>query len=260
MADNNNNRTTTTTQIRNLYSEGMSYLNTKFFNTNLCFTFYPFISKDNTGRSTYDMKNGVATTVNYEGAYALYHVAKNIINGELNECDLPIPCAAGATLNLRRQMSQLGTMETVFSITKNNVTIPFKFQTITMNVKENGQPTVKIIESGLGSFMKIVDGYLNGINADRHLDKLTDEYVKALQDNQTQQQSGQQPQQNWNSNKAPTNNGGNNYRGGNYNNGGNNNYKKPYNNNGYNKPRQYNNNNGWQPPQQQNLNSYEIKN
>ena len=256
MADNN--RTTTTTQIRNLYSEGMSYLNIKFFNTNLCFSFYPFISKDNTGRSTYDMKNGVSTTVNFEGAYALYEVAKNIIEDKITECNLPIPCAAGANLTLERKLSSSGLMETIFSINKNGVTIPFKFMTTTIQIKnENNQMIVKTLESGLGAFMKTVEGYLNGINADRHLDKLTDDYVKSIQDNQSSQQpSSPQQQSNWNSGKNSNNNSGNNYRN-NYNN--NNGYKKQYNN--YNKPRQYNNNNNsWQPPQQQNLNSYEIKN
>ena len=41
----------------------------KFFNTNLCFSFYPFSSRTNTGLSSYDMKNGLSTTVNFEGAY-----------------------------------------------------------------------------------------------------------------------------------------------------------------------------------------------
>lgn len=258
MADNN--RTTTTTQIRNLYSEGMSYLNIKFFNTNLCFSFYPFVNKDNTGRSTYDMKNGVSTTVNFEGAYALYDTAKNIIDGKITECDLPIPCAAGANLKLERKMGPNGVMETLFSISKNGANISFRFPVVNMQVKtDNGQFMMKSVESGLGAFMKTVEGYLNGINADRHLDKLTDDYVKTVQDNnQGQQPSGGQ-QQNWN-NSGKSNNGGYRNNGGNYNN--NNGYKKPYNNNGYNKPRQYNNNNGggWQPPQQQNLNSYEIKN
>lgn len=247
MADNN--RTTTTTQIRNLYSEGMSYLNMKFFNTNLCFTFYPFISKDNTGRSEYDMKKGVSTTVNFEGAFALFNIAKDIIDGKINDCNLPIPCAAGATLTLERKLSLNGVMETIFTITKNGVAIPFRFQTINAQIKmDNGQIGTKVIESGLGAFMKTVDGYLQGINADRHLDKLTDDYVKSIQDNQ--QQNGPAPQQQ----SQQQNYNRNNYKN-NYNNNG---YKKPYNNNngGYKKP--YNNNQGWQP--QQNLNSYEIKN
>ena len=261
MADNN--RTTTTTQIRNMYSDGMSYLNMKFFNTNLCFQLYPFTGRDNTGRSSYDMKNGLSTTVNFEGAFALYQTAKDIIDGKVKDTEVNIPCAAGASLMLQCKPGMNGQVDTIFSIMKNNITIPFKFAVIMQNVRnDNGQIETKCIHTGLGAFMKTVEGYLNGINADRHLDKLTDDYVKSLGDNTKSElnQSSNNNQQNYN-----RNNGGNNYRG-NYNNNGN--YKKPYNN--YKKSYNGNNNNNFQNPSQNNwqsnnsntqdFNSYEIKN
>lgn len=237
-------KTATSTQIRNFYSDGLSYMNVKFFNTNLSFNLYPFISKDSTGKSSYDMKNGQLTTVNFEGAYALYSAGNDIIEGKLNECNLPIPCAAGATLNLERKLSPNGMMETIFSITKNGVTIPFRFQTTTIQIKENGQIVSKVIESGLGAFVKTIEGYLTGINADRHLNKLTDDFVKSQQE-----QNGQ-------------NNGGNNYNG--YKNNG---YKKPYTGaNGYKKSYQnngsnYNNQGNWNnQPKQQDMSTYQINN
>lgn len=240
-----NNRTTTTTQIRNLYSDQMSYMNIKFFNTNLCFSLFPFVSKDNIGKSNYDTKNGLSTTVNFEGAYALYNVSKNIIDRNMNECDISIPCAAGATLNLRRSISQSGSLETIFIISKNGNSIPFKFQTINMQISyDNGQKGIKVIESGLGAFMKTIEGYLNGINADRHLDKLTDDYVKSI---------GGDQQQNSNSQQSSPNQLNQNYKNNNYRNNNYNSYKNY-------KSKQYNNGTRWQPPQQQNLNSYEIKN
>lgn len=236
--------TNTSTQIRNFYSDGLSYLNTSFFNLRLSFKFYPYIGKGQNGLSTYDMKNGQNTTVDYEGASALSQIIEDIIDNKIQECDLPIPCAAGATLKLHRGMGNEGKIETVFSINKNGVEIPFVFKTMSYQVKENGQFVTKIIECGLKSFQKVLDGYLGGINSDRHLDKLTDDYVKA-QGNNGNNGGGNQ------------NNGGNyrnnNYRKGNYNN----NYKKPYNNNNGN----YNGNSSWEPPkQQQNLSSYQINN
>lgn len=243
--DNNQNRTSTSTQIRNMYSDGMSYMNISFFNTNLSFKLCPFLSKDNMGRSTYDMKNGQSTTVNFEGAYTLYEAASNIINGKVQEMNIPVPCLAGATLNLERKIGASGEMETVFSITKNNVTIPFRFQTIKYKAKENGQIVDKVIESGLGAFMKTIEGYLNGINADRHLNKLTEDFAK-LQNNQ----NGGNQQGGYNNNYRNNNNG----------------YKKPYNNNGgYKKPYnnyQNNQNGGWNnnQPKQQDMSSYNIQN
>lgn len=261
MANTNyQNRTQTSTQIRNLYSDGMSYLNIRFFNTNLSFSFYPFINKDNNGLSNYDTKNGQQTTVNFESAFTLFQTSKDIINGKITECDLQVPCLAGAILNMKRELAPDGKYQTTLSITKNNVTIPFKFQVIEIKVKENGQQVTKNIESGLGAFMKTIEGYLNGINADRHLDKLTEDFAK-LQQGQNNNGNNQQGNQqgNYNNNYRNNNNNGNYYKKPyNNNNGG---YKKPYNNNYQNN----NQNSGWNnnqssQPKQQDMSSYNIQN
>ena len=65
---NQTGKTTTSTQIRNMYSDGMSYMNIKFYNTNLSFNLAPFVSRDQTGKTTYDFKNAQMTTVTSEGA------------------------------------------------------------------------------------------------------------------------------------------------------------------------------------------------
>ena len=247
MAQENHNSTTTSTQIRNFYSDGMAYLNISFFNTNLSFRFYPFAGKDQNGRSNYNMKAGQNTTVNFEGAYALYQVANDIISGKVNATNLPIPCVGGASLSLERKLAQDGKMETLFTINKNNVSIPFKFATINQQVNENGVIMTRTIESGLGAFMKTIEGYLNGINADRHLNKLTDDYVASLNNNQNNSSGSSNNNQQYS---------GNNYR------QNNSNYRKNYNNNGYKKPYQgnYGNNQYQQKPQQQNLSDYNIPN
>lgn len=237
-----NNRTQTSTQIRNMYSDGMSYMNIKFYNTNLSFHLYPFSGKDQNGRSRYDTKHGQQTTVNFEGAFALYQVCKDIIEGEIQETNLPIPCIGGS-LTLERKMGMDGMMETIFSISKNNVTIPFKFATIQLQVKENGQVVTKQIEVGLGVFVKTIDGYLTGINAERHLNKLTDDFAK-LQENKNGQQPHQQQKyqnNNINNNYRKNNNYNKNNNGGNGNYNHNNNYhNNNYNNNGNNN-QNYNN-------------------
>ena len=232
MTNNNNNamHTSTSTQIRNMYSEEISYMNIKFFNTNLAFQLYPYNGKDQNGRSRYDMKKGQQTTVNYEGAYALYQASKDIIDGKIQELNMSIPCT-NATLTLERKFGTNGQMETIFSINKNNVTIPFKFQTITQQIRENGVVSTKTVETGLGSFMMTIKGYLTGINADRHLDKLTEDYIKL------QQESQKQPNNNQN---------GNGYK--------QNNYKKQNYGNNYQQPQP----NAW--GSSQNMSSYNLPN
>lgn len=240
MMQQNNQKPSTSTQIRTMYSDGMSSMNIKFYNTSLSFNLYPFVGQDQNGIPRYDTKNGQQTTVNFEGAYALYRVANDIIQNKVQQTSVSVPCN-GAILLLERKLGMGGKMETVFSISKNNVTIPFKFKTIPQNINTNGQIQTQEIEVGLGAFAKTIEGYLTGINAERHLNKLTDDYAK-LQQGTTQQAPQQQPQQ---QEQRPQ-------------------YNKNYNNN--NKRRYQNNfgNNNYQQPQQnysnQSFGNYQIQN
>lgn len=243
------NRTNTNTQIRNFYAEGVSYMNTKFFNTSFAIALYPFTGKDENGRSLFD-KTGVATTINYEGAAALSMICGDILDGKLQEVSLSIPCF-NASMILERRPNAANQLETVMVVTKNNVTVTFPFSTMQVQVKENGVPQTKTIESGLAAFKATVDGYLGGVNADRHLDKFTEDYVKTLGSITPQngpQQNNQPPRQN-----NYQNNGG--YKNNNYNrNGGRQQYQRNPNNQGFNGPKQ----NSWGPPQS--FDSYNVSN
>lgn len=235
---------TTSTQIKNLYSPGVCYLNIKFFNTDLSLKFSPFIQTNN-GRSEYDLKNCQITTIDHEEAFTLYITAKDIIEGKLIEGSQEILCK-NATLTLERSIKG-DKPETVLSLTKNNVTIPFIFNVRERKIKSNGQVVgTEYIEAGLGSFMQLLEGYLTGVNADRHLDKLTDDYAAAQ-------------------NQAKSNNNNQNSYQGNNNSG----YKKSYNNynkksnyqGGYNNQRYNNQNNGPKPSwgnNTQSMNNYNI--
>lgn len=200
MPGNNNysQRTQTSTQIRNMYSEGVSYMNIRFFNTNLAFHLYPFMGKDPNGRSQYNMQMGAQTTVNFEGAYALWKAGTDILDGRVQEISLVIPCLNDASVAINRSQNN-GVYETTFSITKGGNVIPFKFATIPYQVTENGVTVTKYMESGLGSFVKTIEGYLTGINADRHLNKLTDDFAKIQEQNNQSQPQNNSNQNNWNS-------------------------------------------------------------
>jgi hypothetical protein len=165
-----------------------------FFKTNLSLRLIPFVSKDAKGHDRYDYKNGLTTTVNYEGAAALYIVSKWIFNDEIKsrEITLTIPSTSGATLTLDRRPHAINgqgeQMETFLSIAKNNVTLRFKFEKHQAKVEENGQMVVKCIESGLGAFAKTVERYLSGTGADRHLSKLPENFNEL--DDMKRQSSG----------------------------------------------------------------------
>lgn len=244
-------RTQTNTQIRNFYSDGYSYLNTRFFNTNLSFSFSPFLNKDANGRPNYDTSKSISTSVNFEGAFALYDMAQKLIANPSMTASVQVPCN-GATLTLERRNANPS--EVFFSINKNNENIQFKFASYPVN-NANG---VSVVEAGLGAFMKTVEGYLTGINADRHLDKLTEDYAK-LKEGQSGQQGGPQrgnfPQNNYQRNNW--NGGNNNYR---KNNGGGNFQRRNNNWNNNNNQNRNNNQQSWETkPNTQNISTYQIQ-
>lgn len=236
MADFNNNSKGTSTHIRTLYSEDMAYLTITFYNTNLSFKFVPFMGKDANGKNKYNEGKTVTTTINFEGATLLQQSALEVVNtfGPTDTIMVPIECNNGVRIIFERKLDQNNQMSSWLSIDKNGETVPFKFSSKIININKNGQATTKIIETGVLVLIKIIEGYLTGINASRHLNKLTEDFAKAQENKQpgAQQQGGYQ--------NKPYNN---NYQ------------KKPYNN--YQK-KPYNNNyqNNYQQQQQPNQNSW----
>ena len=177
----NSIKTQTSTQIRTFYSDSMSYIGMKFYNNNLSLSFVPFKGKDQSGRSSFDESQAIWTTINLDSAFALYEAGRQIIqqNPKYSVMQLFIPCK-DASLVLDRKNNN-GEYETFLTITKGNQTIPFKFSTRTVNVTApDGNKINMVIESGLGGFVKTIEGYLTGINSDRHLNKLTEDYVKMV--------------------------------------------------------------------------------
>lgn len=230
------NKLNTLTQIRTIYSEGYSYITIKFYNMSLLMQFVPFVSKDATGKNIYDSTRSQSTTINWEGAYSLYKFGKDIIEGNILEGNIQLTCN-NSSLVLERKVGMNG-YETVFTINKNGASIPFKFTTQIVNIKENGQYMSKTIESGLGAFIKTLEGYLTGINSEHHLNKFTEEYVK-MQGGSTNDQGKRQDSNSFSGYQK------NNYQKNNQWN------KKNYN---YNKP-------SWetQNQNQQNISSYKIQ-
>ena len=182
------------------------------------------------------MNNSLLTTITFDGAFSLYKASKDIIDEKVKTVNLVIPCN-GASLTLKRELNNMTNQyETMLIINKNNKNIAFKFQTLPVQVTDDsGAQKTKIIESGLGAFMKTIEGYLTGINSERHLNKLTEDFAA---------QQSQKPQNNRPQTNCQQNNG---YR--------NNNYRNNNNRPWQNKPKP---NNNWGPAQ--NFNDYSVQN
>jgi hypothetical protein len=175
------------TYIRTLYSEGLSSIMISFFNANLTFSFAPYMGKNHSGFDQFDTSKSLRTTVNYEMASFLYLVAMSVIDGQYAEQQISavLQCNNNTTLIFEYKPDQYNQMGGYLTINKNNETISFKFRTHIYRVKENGgQFLTKIIQSGLSAFGKTLDGYLTGINADGHLNKLPEDLENLQNENQ----------------------------------------------------------------------------
>jgi len=168
-----NNKETYTkhsTFIRNMYSKGYSSILISYFKFNLSLLFFPYEGTDQNGRSMYS-KKGIVTTIGYEMAAGLWKAFHDILYDSLEALHLVIPCAGGTILTL--EMKAPG--EIFLAINKNNQTITFKFASTIAKEKVNGIEVTKIIESGLGAFMKLLDGYLTETGGSTHLNKIGDD-------------------------------------------------------------------------------------
>lgn len=165
------------TFIRTLYAPEFSCVSMSFFKTNLTLSFVPYVGKDNRGFSQYSNQKFLSTTVNYEGAAALYLATMPILDGNENQKQLVLPCSNNTTLIFDYLPEQNNQMTAYLVIDKNGVTIPFRFAVHQFKVKENGQMVTKIIQSGLGVFAMTLEAYLTDIGADLHLSKLSEEVL-----------------------------------------------------------------------------------
>ena len=172
-----NNTNAISTFIRTLYDVGNSYLMMSFYKYNLSFRIGRWIEKNNSGYSRNDDSKPLVTSVNYEGASLLYQVAMSIVNG-LNtdkEVKVEVQCNNNTNLTFEYKPDQNNQMVAYLTIDKNNQSITFKFMVHTYKTRKDGQVITNVTQSGLGVFAKVLDGYLAGIGADRHLIKLPDD-------------------------------------------------------------------------------------
>ena len=165
------------THLRYLYAPGFSSLRVTYYKTNLVFSFTPYAGKDYQGLDKYSTSKFLSTSVNYDGASFFYQVARQIIDGRTFEIMAKLSCLNNASLLLENKPDKNNQMSTYLSISKNNETIPFKFKVQEYQSRENGRMVTKVIQSGLGTFAMMLQGYLTGIGADLHLSKLSEEDI-----------------------------------------------------------------------------------
>lgn len=153
--------------IRTLYASGFSSLAMSFFRSNLTFLtfgFAPYAGKDGRGFDRYDGTQYASTTVDYEGAAALYMATKSILDGNESPIQLVLQRGHQTTLTFKCEPDDCNQMRTYLILDKNGKTIPFRFKIQQYWVKENGRTVTKIIQSGLTVFMKTLEIYLTAVD------------------------------------------------------------------------------------------------
>jgi len=207
---------------------------------------YPFQNYQENGLSKFS-RDSIFINLSVEDAYTLYAFCKGILDKKITEGELSIKSFNGSVMLVQRVQVE-GVYETLITASETDHSVKFLFATREFKKKENGNEVTERIDSQLGAFVKTIEGYLTGINSERHLNKFTDDYVASLpqaergqqgfgsgynpnnnnQWKQSYQQSSSRGQsQGWNGNRGRQNNGGG------WNNG-NNNYRRNNQNGQYN--------------------------
>ena len=171
-SSNQNNYEKLSTHIRNLYSKGMAILTLSFFKNNFSLLMRPSIETSSPNGLDEFNKEGIMTTINYDGASALWLTCRKIIFDSDESVVLKLQCANKVTLILEKKAPG----EVYLVVIKNDRTIVFRFTSTVRKVTENGATRTEIIENGLGVFMFTLEGYLQGVNADAHFAKLGEEF------------------------------------------------------------------------------------
>jgi hypothetical protein len=240
MANNNNapRGTRTETHIRTIYSD-LSCVTIKFYNTSLSFNFIPFAGKDSRGINQYQKPQqpgqivGMTTTFTHANAVAMMSaIRENIIPAIAKDEDVAvtIPLANNTEIVLERRNDEFAQKRIFMTISRQGQSgpnnIPYKFEQTVLTITDTTGRNQKVFESGLLSIIYIIEGYLSGINSERHLNKLTEDFAKLQEGNGNGNQTGQNGQKNYGG--GYNRGGGGNYQGGgwknnrgNYNRGGN---------------------------------------
>jgi len=157
------------THIKTFGSPGFSSLTLSYYKIYLTFKFNPYIGLDDMGFDKYCTEKDKfrSTSIDYTGAANLSPIIRSILDGpdSKKEVTIPLQCGSSATLNFEYKTEQDGHMGAYLVISKDNVTIPFKFSTYQQQIYKNGQWVTMVVQVDLAAFSKILDKYIAAIDA-----------------------------------------------------------------------------------------------
>lgn len=150
------------TYIRTLYSPEKASITFSFYKTNLALSFSPWMGPAKKKLTEYNPTQSLSTTISDDSAATLYHLAKNIVAGTIQDpirCE--IPCNKDAMIIFEYDPGQV-----YLTIEKNGSRVVFEFATQRYMQKKKGGVDVHVVQSGLIAFTKVLDAYLTAIRSD----------------------------------------------------------------------------------------------
>lgn len=159
------------TYIRTLYSPEKASITFSFYKTNLALSFSPWIGPAKKKLTEYNPTQSLSTTISDDSAATLYHLSKNIVAETIQDpfrCE--IPCNKDAMIIFEYDPGQV-----YLTIEKNGSRVVFEFATQRYMQKERSGIDVRVVQSGLITFMKVLETYLTGISADRQVQNIREE-------------------------------------------------------------------------------------
>ena len=181
----------TNIRIGTIAASGFSYLSMSYFRTYLTLNFVPWLNKDHLGKDNYCNKVHRSTTLNPEGALSFYRISKSIIDGSGSDkkVEFVLQCKNNADLIFEYDPDSDWAHLT---INKDGKSIKLRFPTHQHSeTNEFGKNVTMVIQTGLGTFAKVLDGYLTRVGADDKPNKLPinfneyQDYAKQVSHNET---------------------------------------------------------------------------
>ena len=169
--------------IQTLGSPGLSQITFSLYEkdnkTYLVLKFVPCIGQDDMGADEFCKITFQSTAIDCDGAISFYPTVKAALEGpdSKKEIMVSLPCGSNATLTFEYKSEQNGHMGAYLVISKNNQTIPFRFETHQFRVYNSEGKWVTIAtQTGLRSFVKILDDYIKRSRADSQANKLPKDF------------------------------------------------------------------------------------
>ena len=175
--------------IKTFGSPGLSqltlsrYLSEKYQKEFLVFKFVPCIGQDDTGADKFCKKTFPSTSIDHAGAKDFLQIIKPILDGKdpNTQITASLPCGKSASLNFEYKLEKDGHMGAYLTISKDGNTVPFKFETFKYKSYEDGEVITNVLQTGLSTFAKILEGYIASAGVDDQWNRVSEEERKPVQ-------------------------------------------------------------------------------